>query len=93
MPDAARCSTSCDPLHFSASYDNYTRGRRRGGLAAFIAELLQQPHMCDPLVESGWTDPEELQRMRDAIVAWGAAEDAFYCRARCETVARKRFSP
>ena len=49
--------------------------------------------MCDPLVESGWTDPEELQRMRDAIVAWGAAEDAFYCRARCETVARKRFSP
>ncbi len=49
--------------------------------------------MCDPLVESGWTDPEELQRMRDAIVACGAAEDAFYCRARCETVARKRFSP
>jgi ubiquinone/menaquinone biosynthesis C-methylase UbiE len=83
----------CEPLHFSASYDNYTRGAQTRGLAEFIAELLQQPHMCDPLVESGWTDPEELQRMRDAIVAWGAAEDAFYCRARCETVARKRFSP
>lgn len=81
-----------EPVHFSASYDNYTSGAQTRGLATFITELLRQPHMCDPLVNSGWTGPEELHRMREAIMAWGAAEDAFYCRARCETVARKVLS-
>jgi len=81
-----------EPVHFSASYDNYTSGAQTRGLAAFIAELLRQPHMRDPLVNSGWTGPEELHRMREAIAAWGSAEDAFYCRARCETVARKALS-
>ena len=79
-----------DPLHFSASYDNYTTAAETRGLAKFTVALLRQPHMSTPLLESGWTTSEELQQMCAAFEAWGANPDAFFSRARCETVARKR---
>lgn len=82
-----------EPLHFSASYDNYSTRAQTRDLAKFIVELLEQPHMSNPLVDTGWTTSGELQQMREAFLAWGSAEDAFFSRARCETVARRVAPP
>jgi ubiquinone/menaquinone biosynthesis C-methylase UbiE len=78
-----------EPLSFAASYDNYVTPAETRGLGKFIAQLLRQPHMAEPLVTSGWTTEEELDEMAAAFERWGREPDAFYARARCETVAQR----
>jgi ubiquinone/menaquinone biosynthesis C-methylase UbiE len=76
-----------DPISFSASYDNYVTSAETRGLAEFSVQLLRQPHMSAPLLESGWTTTEELDAMCAALEEWAFNGDAFFARARCETVA------
>jgi ubiquinone/menaquinone biosynthesis C-methylase UbiE len=78
-----------EPLSFAASYDNYATPAETRGLGKFTAQLLRQPHMAEPLITSGWTTEHELDEMAAAFERWGGEPDAFYARARCETVARR----
>jgi len=76
-----------EPISFYASYDNYVTSAETRGLAKFSVQLLRQPHMSAPLLESGWTTTEELDGMCAAFEEWASNRDAFFARARCETVA------
>jgi ubiquinone/menaquinone biosynthesis C-methylase UbiE len=78
-----------ETLSFSASYDNYVTPAETRGVGKFTAQLLRQPHMSGPLVSSRWTSKAELDEMCAAFEKWGDEPDAFYARARCETVARR----
>ncbi len=78
-----------EPLSFAASYDNYVTPAETRGLGKFTAQLLRQPHMAGPLITSGWTTKGELDEMAAAFERWGCEPDAFYARARCETVAQR----
>lgn len=78
-----------EPLSFAASYDNYVTPAETRGLGTFTARLLCQPQMAKPLVDSGWATAQELGELAAAFEEWGHLPDAFYARARCETVARR----
>ncbi len=78
-----------EPVTFSASYDNYVTPAETRGLAKFTAELLRQQRMSGPLIDSGWTTAAELNELCRAFEEWGSTPDAFFARARCETVARR----
>jgi hypothetical protein len=78
-----------EPLSFAASYDNYVTPAETRGLGKFTAQLLRQPHMTEPLITSGWTTEKDLDEMATAFEQWGGEPDAFFARARCETVARR----
>jgi hypothetical protein len=78
-----------EPLTFSASYDTYVTPAETRGVAKFTAQPLRQPRMSGPLIDSGWTTAAELNKLCSAFEDWGSTPEAFFARARCETVTRR----
>jgi len=52
-------------------------------LAQYIDLLYTNPAVIAPMLEEGWVDAAELERIRAGMTAWGERPDAFcawmYC--------------
>jgi ubiquinone/menaquinone biosynthesis C-methylase UbiE len=53
--------------------------------AAFVGRLMQNPSLVELVLAQGWAQPDELEKLRAEIHAWGELPDAFgavlYCAA------------
>lgn len=73
-------------IEASATYDSFATPQDVSDYATYWVEFLRE--MNRELVLQ-WCTPAELEQMCDALRTWGAGEDSFYARARCQCVARK----
>jgi SAM-dependent methyltransferase len=70
----------------SATYDSFGTPEEVGSYAAYWIEFLGEMNRALVLQ---WCSEAELEQILDALRSWGAGEDSFYARARCQCVVRK----
>lgn len=73
-------------IESSASYDIFAAPEMSRTWGTLGARLMASK--TEQLVELGWTDREEAERVSNAYKAWGEHPDAFNARAFCEAVGR-----
>ena len=71
----------------SASFDCYSAPQTTADFGAFWSDYLKSN--AEIIVEQRWAKINELSEICSALVSWGEDRNAFYARARCETVGWK----
>jgi ubiquinone/menaquinone biosynthesis C-methylase UbiE len=71
----------------SASFDCYSAPQTAADFGAFWSEYLKSN--AEIIIKQLWATIDELSEVCSALVSWGEDPNAFYARARCETVGWK----